>query len=512
MIALPSIAIIDLGSQYTLLIERTLRELGFRSLVLDPKRASKWIKGPHLKAIILSGGPASVYDEGAPQAPEEVLALAQREENPLALLGICYGMQWIAQHLGGKVRSLLKNRDYGEADIKICTPHPLFEGTAERQPVWMSHGDSVIRVPDGFLTLAIAEASGVVAAIARERVWGLQFHPEVAHTPYGKILLQNFLAMAGCVPDWEPSSIISSVQEETLERLSGSRAVIGFSGGVDSSTLSAILSPVLKDRLCAVTIDGGQLREGELKEVRQHATDAEVAHTVIDAREEFTSMLTNTIDAEEKRRLFKGLYSFFLVKEAERVGATVVIQGTLAPDRIESGASGGALIKSHHNVGGTMGGLTQIHPLKRLFKYEVRALAQTLGLSASVWRRHPFPGPGLLLRIVGTPVTPELLELVRWADAQTRAILERHSVYEHISQLVVAYIGVNTVGVKGDARVYEGSIVVRVVETPDFMTARGIHLSDEVEDEISAELTRHPKIVRVWYDPTTKPPATTEME
>ncbi len=343
-------------------------------------------------------------------------------------------------------------------------------------------------------------------------VWGVQFHPEVTHTPHGKAMLANFLRHAGCERDWAPSSIVSSIQRDVIARLDRERAVLGFSGGVDSTTLSAILAPVLGERLLAVTIDGGHLRDGELAEIRTHAEAARVNLRVIGAHHEFHDALAGVIDAEEKRRRFRGVYTSLLVRAAQECGATAVLQGTLAPDRIESGATGGAVIKSHHNVGLDMGTLLQIHPINFLFKYEVRALAKEIGLPESVWHRQPFPGPGLFLRVVGVPATPATLDMVRWADARVRDILMRRGVYEQLSQLVVAYIGVRTVGVKGDARVYGGAIVVRAVETLDFMTARGVHFSDDIEDEISSVLTRHPEIVRVWFDPTKKPPATTEME
>lgn len=222
--------------------------------------------------------------------------------------------------------------------------------------------------------------------------------------------------------------------------------------------------------------------------------------------------MANVTDAEKKRQRFKKIYASFFVRAAKNFGATAVLQGTLAPDRIESGATGGAIIKSHHNVDLKMDNLIQLHPIDNLFKYEVRALAREIELPESVWNRQPFPGPGLFLRVVGVPATPDKLDVVRWADARVREILVQHHIYDQLSQLVVAYMGVNTVGVKGDGRVYGGAIVVRAIETIDFMTARSVHLSDDVEDAISSTLTRHPEIVRVWFDPTKKPPATTEME
>lgn len=510
---LPTVAIIELGSQYTLVIARTLRELGVRSVILNPSRAHDWIKANPLKAVVLSGGPASVYDDDAPQPPKEVLNLKGENDQPVAVLGICYGMQWIAQQLGGTVQPVAGNREYGEATIDLCgVPDGFFQGTARQQKAWMSHGDSVTKLPKGFQILAHSNTQAI-AAMQNGSILGVQFHPEVTHTPHGKIMLANFLRAAECEQDWTPSSIVASIQSEIGSQLEGERAIFGFSGGVDSTTVSAILSPVLGDRLRAITIDGGHLREGELEEIKTHADAAGVNLQVIDARAQFNAVMADTVDAEEKRRRFKQVYTSLFVQAAEHFGATTVLQGTLATDRIESGATGGAVIKSHHNVGLNMGEFKQLHPIDHLFKYEVRALAQEIGLPESVWARQPFPGPGLFVRVVGTPATPDKLEVVRWADARVREILERHGLYHTISQLVVAYIGgAHTVGVKGDARVYGGAIVVRAVETLDFMTAHGVHFPDSVEAEICSVLTQHPQIIRVWFDPTRKPPATTEME
>jgi GMP synthase (glutamine-hydrolysing) len=374
-------------------------------------------------------------------------------------------------------------------------------------------------------------------------MWGVQFHPEVSHTPHGKAILANFLRFAACEQDWQPSSVVASIQEDVAQQVGNERVIFGFSGGVDSTTVSAILAPVLGDRLHAVTIDGGQLRQGELDEIRVHANAAGVDLRVIDGRDVFQEVLNNYLcrldyrslfgklfarvvnvlakrvfgyrgvtDAEEKRRRFKLVYSLLLVRAANEVGARKMLQGTLAPDRIESGTTGGAVIKSHHNVGLNMGALAQLHPIGHLFKYEVRALAKEIGLPESVWNRQPFPGPGLFLRVVGVPATPDKLKIVRWADARAREILTGRGIYDELSQLIVAYLGVNTVGVKGDARVYRGSIVVRAVETIDFMTAEGVWFPKAVADEIKRMLSAHPEIVRVWFDPTDKPPATTEME
>lgn len=511
----PRVVVIELGSQYTLLIARTLRELGVRSVILEPKRALNWLKANSPKAIILSGGASSVYSDDAPTLPEEVLTLC-REQNPrIAVLGICYGMQWLAHHLGGTVEAVLGNREYGEATINLCDPiDGFFSDTPKNQKVWMSHGDSVVSIPEGFEVLARSDADTIVA-MRNGAVWGVQFHPEVTHTPYGKTMLANFLRFAGCKNDWAPQSIVTSIREKAIADLIGKRAIFGFSGGVDSTTLLAILAPVMGERLLAITIDGGQLREGELEEIRRHAVAVNANLRVIDARQEFGDAMAGVIDAEEKRRRFKQIYQALFVRAARNFGAdedTVVLQGTLATDRIESGATGGAVIKSHHNVGLDMGQLSQIHPIDFLFKYEVRSLAKEIGLPESIWNRQPSPGPGLFLRVVGVPATEDKLEIVRWADARVREILVNHGIYDQLSQLVVAYIGVNTVGVKGDARVYRGSIVVRAIETLDFMTAKGVWFPEDVVREIARVLSAHPEITRVWFDPTDKPPATTEME
>jgi len=296
------------------------------------------------------------------------------------------------------------------------------------------------------------------------------------------------------------------------KKLGSERVIFGFSGGVDSTTLSAILTPVLKDQLLAITIDGGQLREGELDQIQEHATFAGVNLKVVDAHKEFNVVMANVIDAEQKRKCFKKVYASLFVQAAKDFNASVVLQGTLATDRIESGVTGGAVIKSHHNVGLDMGDLVQLHPIDHLFKYEIRGLAKEILLPKSVCDRQPFPGPGLFLRVIGIPATPEKLDLVRWADARVREILVRHGVYDQISQLVVAYFGVNVVGIKGDARVYGGTIAVRAIKTLDFMTAQGVHFSDNIEKEICATLTRHSEIVQVGFYPADKPPATTEFE
>ncbi len=509
----PHILIVDLGSQYTLVIGRTLRELGFRSVILDPKRAGKWIAQHRadLKAVILSGGPSSVYDTDAPQPPTGVLELG------LPVLGICYGMQWMAQALGGKVEPAAGHREYGASRITLTGGDYgswLFLGLPNEQSVWTSHGDTVTVPPPGFRVAARNPENGTAAFFHPEQqLMGVQFHPEVHHTPHGKAMLKNFAqVVAACTPDWRPTALVDAIRETAINSIGDQKAVIGFSGGVDSTTIAAILSPVLGKRILGVTIDAGNLRQNETVEIARHAAAAGLTHAVIERSERFIRAVGVSTDSEEKREAFKHAYRETLTHAAQQFGATTVIQGTLATDRIESGATGGDTIKSHHNVGLTFEGLAQIHPVDHLFKYEIRALAEELKLPESVCHRQPFPGPGLFLRIVGVPVTVELLELVRWADAEVRRILEAHGLYHGLSQLVVSYLGVKTVGVKGDKRKYGGMLMVRAVDTQDFMTAKGVYLPEDVFREINSTLVKHPSIVRAVLDPTDKPPATTEPE
>lgn len=505
----PTIVIVELGSQFTLLIERTLREMGFRSALLPPEKCMRYIAQNDVCAVILSGGEHSVTDEHAPRVPEELFTHLRRDCTPLPVLGICYGMQYIAHHFGG---TLGKWPEYSETRITVVTPeHPMVAGIPTTSTTWMSHGDAVVEMPSGFVEVARSEHD-CLAAIARDHIWAVQFHPEVTHTEYGKEMLAAFLASAGARHDWVPTDAIAAIRETMSSWGDDARAIFGFSGGVDSTTLAALAAPVFGDRLDCVVIDGGQLREGEREEIQRHADAAGVRARFIDVREEMLAALAGLTDAEAKRKAFKAVYSSTFQREALTSGATIILQGTLAPDRIESGATGGAVIKSHHNVGLDTGVLEQKHPIDHLFKYEVRALAEALRLPESVHARQPFPGPGLVIRIVGTPVTDETLSIVRWADKAVRDILVRRDIYRTVSQLVVAYIGVPTVAVKGDGRAYTGAVVVRAVRTTDFMTAEGVCFDPEVQREIASVITRHPKVARAWFDPTDKPPATTEME
>ena len=506
---LPKVVIIDLGSQYTFVIERTIRELGVRSAIFNNrKKAVAWIKKYPCSAVVFSGGDRSVYDAGSPQPPIETLDLG------VPVLAICYGMHWIAHHFGGKVER--KGSEYGKGGI-VCENSPLFDGMAGPLEVWNSHGDSVTRVPDGYHVTACSVATGIAAAIenVESKFFCVQFHPEVVDTPRGKELLSNFLfKIAACEKNWQTASVIAEAREDLRASIKpGERAIIGYSGGVDSSVGAALAGYVFNEDLLLVTIDGGHLRENEPDEIRQNAKATGCAqHLMIDARAEFDAVMSDTIDAEEKRKRFKKVYTALLLKAAQDFGASIILQGTLATDRIESGATGGALIKSHHNVGLDFGDLRQVHQLDRFFKYEVRALARELGLPESIAERQPFPGPGGFLRVNGVPATQEYLELWKWAQARVDEILIRRGLYAAISQNVVSVCGTKTVGVKGDGRVYAHPIVVRGIETIDFMTGKGVRLPTEAKEEIEAVVTAHPRVTCVYYNETSKPPATTEPE
>ena len=514
MASQPSIVIVNLGSQLVQVIARTLRELGYSSVTIKPRQLASWIKKNNPKAVILSGGNMSVYEEGAPRLSKEVVALLKKDDQPIAFLGICYGHQLLAHQLGGKVDVVSGNREYGPASIKLLNePVSFFAGTPWQQDVWMSHGDTASMIPEGFVPFALSETGAIAAMTNGSNIVGVQFHPEVIETIHGKKMLGNFVEMAGCKQDWTTASMITSIREGIRDKVGETeKAIAGYSGGVDSSTLCTMAAAELGDRFLAVTVDCGQFREGEIEEIKQRAQEQGLPLRIMDARAEFQKKIGEVTDAEEKRKIFQKVYVACLVRAGKEFGAKFILQGSLAPDSIESGKTGGANIKTHHNMLKRIGKMRQLHPLISLFKFEVRSLARELGLPECISERKPFPGPGLILRIVGTPVTPDKLDLISWADARATEILKKRGEYEGISQLVNAYFGAKTVGVKGDGRVYTGFVVVRALKTQDFMTGRGVHFSVDAQDEIVSVLTRHPQIVRVMFDPTPKPPGTTEFE
>lgn len=505
--------IIDLGSQYTQIIRRSLRYLGFRSVILPAEKSLEWIKENKPKGIILSGGSFSVYEKDAPKVPEEIINL------DIPILGICFGMQWLSYiHDKNTVEAAKERKSYGPVQINFVQDKKskLFESLKESINAWSSHGDSVKKAPEGFTVVATSQDGRVIESIENEakKLWAVQFHPEVDMTEDENIILNNFTEkICNCQKDYSKKDVTEEIRKKTKEMLGDEIAIIGVSGGVDSTTLAAILAPTLGNQLKAFMIDTGGMRKGEIEKIKEIAKKAKINLEIIEKyKEKFINEVGKTIDAEEKRSAFRSVYGEVFNEVANSYGATYMIQGTLATDLIESGSGGeSALIKTHHNVDLDLA-LKEIMPLSDYFKFEIRELAQEFGLEELVSKRQPFPGPGLYLRVIGVPVNAELLEIVREADFEVTEILKKHNLYDKISQTIVALLGIKTVGVKGDGRVYGYSLVVRTVETTDFMTVKGFYLPKEVCEEIISTLSRHSQIVRVFFDFTPKPPATTEFE
>ena len=528
------ILIVDLGSQYTQIIRRSLRYLGFHSVIISPDKSLEWARANKPKSIILSGGTINISDSDAPEIPKGILDMGA------PVLGICLGMQWLA-YINDKdsIQAVPESKSYGPVEVTVDTRSKLFEGLEKINPhtfffevfskrsksikkegvgvnAWSSHGDSVKKAPSGFKAIATSKGGKVLEAMecAEKKLWAVQFHPEVEQTEDENIILNNFVSkICGCTQDYDKKDAIEEIRQNTKKILGGSTAIIGVSGGVDSTTLAAILAGALGEQLKAFMIDTGGMRKDEVLKVKEIAKKAGIKLEVIDKyKNKFIAEIGKTTDAEEKRAKFREVYGEVFKEVAKSYNATHMIQGTLATDLIESGNAGkSALIKTHHNVDLDLG-LKEIMPLADFFKFEVREFAREFKLDELLSSRQPFPGPGLYLRVIGVPVTAELLEIVREADHEVAEILKKRGLYDKISQTIVALLGVNTVGVKGDGRVYGYSIIVRAVETVDFMTVKGFYLSPEICEEITGALVKHPQIVRVLYDWTSKPPATTEFE
>lgn len=507
----PRIAVVEFGSQHTLQIVRTLRELGHHSIVVRPEGFDRAVMGKDILCVIGSGGLRSVYENGAPQL--SALALPHQEYNSFPYLGICYGMQTSMHQQGGVVAKGVP--EYAQAFVEL-EPSPLFDGLSNlRQRVWMSHGDSVTEVPGGFQVLGRSE-SGHIAAVGNERLrhYGVQFHPEVEHTPEGRHILQNFVQnICHCPIDYAREDMPGVIEARIAALVEPEEhALLLFSGGVDSTTVAALAAKALGERLHAITFDAGHLREGEVDEIKRNATLAGVDLTVIDCAESCIRDISRTLDPELKRAAFRSNYARLTREAAKRFGATKIIQGTIAPDRIESGMTGGARIKTHHNSAGLdFGDLIEVHPIEDLFKDEVRALSRAVGLPQDVFNRPPFPGPGNFLRVVNIPVTREALSAVQWAEARVRDMASQDPRYCNMSQVVVAVVG-RAVGVKGDNRAFGYMIAVRGVRTKDFMTAEGVAFEPNFQKWVSQKLCEHPAIVQVGFFPTDKPPGTTEFE
>lgn len=511
------ILILDFGSQYSQLIARRVRESGVYSEMHPFDMKDDDIKAFNPKGIILSGGPNSVYEEGSPQAPQIVFELG------VPMLGICYGFQTMAAQLGGSVMAGTV-KEFGHAQIDVIVDDKLLNGLKDNNAkiqVWMSHGDKVASLPNGFITTSSTPSCAFASASDESRqLYGVQFHPEVTHTAKGMEVIANFVhGICGCGNLWNPKNIIEMRVAQLKEQIGDEQVLLGLSGGVDSSVVAALLHEAIGDKLTCVFVDNGLLRLGEGDQVMKMFADNMGIRVIrVDAESRFLDALTGATDPEDKRKIIGREFIEVFSEEARKLdGVKFLAQGTIYPDVIESAKTKNGkahVIKSHHNVGGLPDDLhfELVEPLRDLFKDEVRKLGTTLGLPYEMIYRHPFPGPGLGVRILGE-IKKEYADILRMADDIFMQELRASGWYDKTAQAFAVFCPIKSVGVVGDARRYAWVISLRAVETVDFMTARFAHLPYELVDKISTRIMNEiADVSRVVYDVSSKPPATIEWE
>lgn len=508
------ILIINFGSQYTQLIGRRIREFGVYSEIYGHHQdLMQIIKEKQPKGIILSGGPASIYEKNAPNIPAEILNLG------IPILGICYGMQLICHHLGAKVRRG-KVHEYGYGKVKFCAQdHPLLKDMHTESQVWLSHGDEVVACPKGCQVLGRSGAN-IIAAIGHksQALYGVQFHPETTHSSEGSTLLKNFaIRICKCKRTWKPQQVMETIIQDLKAKIGREKVILALSGGVDSSVAAMLIHQAIGKNLTCIFVDTGLLRKNEASDVmRLYKNKFNLNIRLVQAGHIFLSALQNVSDPEQKRKIIGELFIDIFEKEAKLTQKVrFLAQGTIYPDLIESAnISGANVIKSHHNVGGLPQRmqLELIEPLRYLFKDEVRLIGKKLGLPTEILERHPSPGPGLAVRIIGN-ITKERIQILQQADAILIEELHKHKLYNKVSQAFVVLLPIRSVGVMGDKRTYEYVCAIRSVNTIDFMTASWTEIPYPILAQISSRITGEISGVnRAVYDITSKPPATIEWE
>ncbi|MGB9853340.1 MAG: glutamine-hydrolyzing GMP synthase [Candidatus Bathyarchaeales archaeon] len=510
-----TVLVLDFGGQYCHLIGRRIREFGVYSEVVPHDIKTEEIKRLNekfnIKGVVLSGGPASVFGANAPKPDEKILDLG------LPVLGLCYGHQLIAHMARGKVGTA-KKREYGATYVFIDRPVGVLKGLNKREKVWMSHGDTVFSVPKEYEVLAHTENSPVAAFRHKTKpIYGLQWHPEVVHTEKGMLMLRNFLfEVCKCEANWRMEDLIERMVGEVKAEVVGGKAIIALSGGIDSSVATVVAARAIGDRLTAVFVDHGFMRENEPEFVKNVFQGFKINLVMVNARERFLKRLKGVVDPETKRKIIGEEFIRVFEEEAEKAGAEYLIQGTIYPDRIESGFKKFSdKIKTHHNVAGLPTHIRFkkiVEPLRDLYKDEVRKVAKMLGLPDEIVFRQPFPGPGLAVRVVGE-LTAEKIEIARKADKIVREEIEKSGLKDKLWQYFAVLTDTKATGIKGDARAYGYVVAIRTVESREAMTASFARIPYKVLERISTRITNEiPEVVRVVYDITHKPPATIEWE